>query len=61
MEPNCRSNPPTADRHTYASSAGGYEDARVREVVEAREAANVLSDVFLDVVRGTRGIRGRDN
>ena len=38
-----------------------YEDATVREVVEAWEAVNVLSDVFLDVVRGTRGILGRDN
>ena len=33
----------------------------MREVVEAWEAVNVLSDVFLDFVRGTRGILGRDN
>ena len=39
----------------------GYEDATVREVVEAWEAVNVLSDVFLDVVRGTRGILARVN
>ena len=38
-----------------------YEDATVREVVEAWEAVNVLSDVFLDVVRGTGGILGRDD
>ena len=39
----------------------GYEDATVREVVEAWKTVNVLSDVFLDVVRGTRGILGRDD